>query len=192
VTSAVTTESTESASPEQRREAAARGLYRPESEHDACGVGFVATLRRERTHAIIEQALTVLENLEHRGAAASDPLTGDGAGILIQIPHALLVEECGKQGIPLGAAGTYGVGMAFLPREAQLRAEVVALIARIVEEEQQVVLGWREVPVDRVKAGPAAHKTTPVIAQLLIGPGTLPSDDLALDRKLYVIRLRIT
>src|SRR5688500_6927386 len=121
--------------------AAKYGLYRPESESDACGVGFVATLRRECTHAIVTQALTVLENLEHRGAAASDPLTGDGAGILIQIPHALLAEECRALDIPLGAPGTYGLGMVFLPEDPALRAEVIALIERIVESEQQYVLG---------------------------------------------------
>ncbi|MDQ3031504.1 MAG: glutamate synthase large subunit [Myxococcota bacterium] len=180
-----------SATPEDRRHAAAHGLYRPERESDACGVGFVATLRRERTHTVVTQALTVLENLEHRGAAASDPLTGDGAGILIQIPHALIAEECAKLDIPLGAPGTYGIGMLFLPREAALRAEVIALIERVVESEEQVVLGWREVPCMPERAGPAAHKTMPHVAQLLIGPGTLPSDDLALDRKLYVIRKRV-
>ena len=181
----------EPASPAVRREAAAKGLYRPEKESDACGVGFVATLRGERTHSIVTQALTVLENLEHRGAAASDPLTGDGAGILIQIPHELLAEECAKLEIPLGAPGTYGLGMLFLPRDEALRAEVIALIERVVAGEDQVVLGWREVPVQVDKAGPAAQKTMPHVAQLLIGPGTLPSDDAALDRKLYVIRKRI-
>ncbi|AKF08959.1 glutamate synthase large subunit [Sandaracinus amylolyticus] len=184
-------EGVEPASPEVRRLAAAEGLYRPEKESDACGVGFVATLRGDRTHAIVTNALTVLENLEHRGAAASDPLTGDGAGILIQIPHELLAQECAKLDIPLGAPGTYGLGMLFLPRDEALRAEVIALIERIVEGEEQVVLGWREVPVQTDKAGPAAQKTMPHVAQILIGPGTLPSDDAALDRKLYVIRKRV-
>jgi glutamate synthase (NADPH/NADH) large chain len=174
-----------------RKLAAEHGLYRPERESDACGVGFVATLRRERTHAIITQALTVLENLEHRGAAASDPLTGDGAGILIQIPHALIAEECARLAIPLGAPGTYGLGMLFLPRDPALRAEVIALIERIVETEEQFVLGWRDVPTHPDRAGPAALRSMPHVAQLLIGPGTLPSDDHALDRKLYVIRKRI-
>ena len=179
------------APPAVRREAAAKGLYRPEKESDACGVGFVATLRGERTHTIVDRALTVLENLEHRGAAASDPLTGDGAGILIQIPHELLAAQCAELDIPLGAPGTYGLGMLFLPRDPALRAEVIALVERVVEGEEQVVLGWRDVPVQADKAGPAAQKTMPHVAQLLVGPGTLPSDDAALDRKLYVIRKRI-
>lgn len=174
-----------------RRHAEAHGLYRSAFESDACGVGFVATLGRERNHRVLTQALTVLENLEHRGAAASDPLTGDGAGILTQIPHTLLAEECQKLDIPLGAPGTYGLGMLFLPRDEALRAEVIALIERIIESEEQIVLGWRDVPCMAEHAGPAALRTMPHVAQLFIGPGTLPSDDFALDRKLYVIRKRI-
>ena len=172
----------------QRQQAAARGLYRPERESDACGVGFVATLKRQPSHEVVTQALTVLSNLEHRGSAASDPLTGDGAGLLLQIPHRLLSEECDRLGFAIGAPGTYGVGMVFLPQAPELRAEVVRLIEDIVKREQQVVLGWRPVPIAPDKAGPAARKTMPQVVQLFIGPGTLPSDDLALDRKLYVIR----
>ncbi|MGE0790557.1 MAG: glutamate synthase large subunit [Sandaracinaceae bacterium] len=171
--------------------AAKHGLYAPSAERDSCGVGFVATLGRERTHECIEQALLVLENLEHRGAAASDPLTGDGAGILLQIPHELLSADCVASGVALGAPGTYGVGMVFLPAAPALHDAARAMIEDVVRAEGQIVLGWRDVPVDPERAGPAARETMPRFAQVLIGPGTLPADDAALDRKLYVIRKRI-
>jgi glutamate synthase domain-containing protein 2/glutamate synthase domain-containing protein 1/glutamate synthase domain-containing protein 3 len=171
--------------------AAEHGLYRPETEKDACGVGFVASVKGERSHSVVEHALAALANLEHRGAAASDPLTGDGAGLLLQIPHALLTEECVRRGASLGAPGTYGVGMLFLPRDERLRGACVELAERVVREEKQVVLGWREVPTNEGAAGPAARGSMPHVLQLLVGPGTLPADDAALDRKLYVIRKRI-
>ena len=174
-----------------REEAEARGMYRPETEKDACGVGFVATLKKTPTHDVVTRALSALANLEHRGAAASDPLTGDGAGLLVELPYALLAEECRARGIDLGAPGTYGVGMLFLPEDTKLRAECVAVAERVVREERQVVLGWREVPVRPECAGPAARAVMPHVAQLLVGPGTLPADDAALERKLYVIRKRI-
>lgn len=179
------------ATESERREAAQRGLYRPDAERDACGVGFVATLQRTPTHEVIVQALTVLENLEHRGGVASDPQTGDGAGVLVQIPHALLEDECKRLHIPLPAAGTYGLGMLFLPRDPVAQKAAKHLIERVVDEEGQFVLGWREVPVQPDVAGASARATMPAIMQVLVGPGSLPADDHALDRKLYVIRKRI-
>jgi glutamate synthase (NADPH/NADH) large chain len=178
---------------EQRRaEAAERGLYRPDHEHDACGVGFVAHLRGEASHRMIDHALTVLENLEHRGAEGSDPSTGDGAGLLLHIPHRLFLAEAERLGIPLpNKPGMYGVGMVFLPRNEARRDQVRTLIEEIVEDEEQEVLGWREVPVDESAAGMAARASMPHIAQVFIGPGTLAADASALDRKLYVIRKRI-
>jgi glutamate synthase (NADPH/NADH) large chain len=180
-----------SATEAERHHAARDGLYRPDTERDACGVAFVATLERTPSHAVIEQALTVLENLEHRGGVASDPQTGDGAGVLVQIPHALLEDECKRLGIPLPAAGTYGLGMLFLPRDPRTQQAAKHLIERIVDEEGQFVLGWRAVPTNPDVAGASARATMPAIAQVLIGPGTLTADDHALDRKLYVIRKRI-
>jgi glutamate synthase domain-containing protein 2/glutamate synthase domain-containing protein 1/glutamate synthase domain-containing protein 3 len=174
-----------------RERAAREGLYRPDTEKDACGVGFVASTRGETSHRIIALALSVLENLEHRGAQASDPTTGDGAGILVQIPHALLAEDCARRGFTLGAPGTYGVGMMFLPRAPELRAEILALVTRVVTEEEQFLLGVREVPVDSTAAGSSARAEEPFVAQIFVGPGALPADDAALDRKLYVIRRRI-
>ncbi len=175
----------------ERRRAAREGLYLPDRESDACGVGFVAQLDGARSHGLIVMALSVLENLEHRGAAASDPLTGDGAGVLIQIPHELIADDASKRGIAIGPPGTYGLGMLFLPRDEALRARCVEAAERVVDDEGQVVLGWRDVPVEPKAPGPAARASMPVIAQLLVGPGTLPADDAALDRKLYVIRKRV-
>ena len=179
-------------SPPIRREAAEAGLYRPDREHDACGVGFVAHLRGERSHRLVAEALTVLENLEHRGAEGSDPLTGDGAGLLLQIPHELLREEAAAAGIGLPSRrGVYGVGMVFLPADETLREACERLIETIVEEEEQALLGWRDVPVAPEVCGPSAQKTMPVIRQFFVGPGRLAADPKALDRKLYVIRKRI-
>jgi glutamate synthase domain-containing protein 2/glutamate synthase domain-containing protein 1/glutamate synthase domain-containing protein 3 len=177
--------------PEVRERAVREGLYRPDTEHDACGVGFVASARGETSHRIIALALSVLENLEHRGAQASDPTTGDGAGILVQIPHKLLTEDCARLGFTLGAPGTYGVGMMFLPREEHLRARILELVERVVTEEEQFLLGVREVPIDSSAAGASARQEEPFVAQIFVGPGALPADDAALDRKLYVIRRRI-
>ncbi len=175
----------------ERARFAAQGSYRPDFEHDACGVGFVADVAGRRTHGLIEKALAVLANLEHRGAAASDPLTGDGAGVLTQIPHRLLAEECRRLGISLGEEGHYGLGMAFMPRDPELAARARDVIRMVVEEEGQILLGTREVPIDASVIGPAALASLPRIEQVLVGPGTLELDDHALERRLFVIRKRI-
>jgi len=168
------------------------GLYRPDFEHDACGVGFLAHLGGKASHRLIAAALEALGNLEHRGAEGADPHTGDGAGVLMQIPHELLFEEAQRLGIHLPSRSEmYGVGMIFLPPEPERRARCVALIEEIVLEEGQDLLGWRDVPIDDSVCGPKAHQTQPHIAQLFIGPGALSADDNALSRKLYVIRKRI-
>ena len=130
-------------------------------------------------------------NLEHRGAAASDPLTGDGAGLLLQIPHALLVEDCAKRGVELGAPAPTAWACCSCRKTSACACACIELAERVVREERQVVLGWREVPVKPEAAGPAARASMPHVMQLLVGPGTLPADDAALDRKLYVIRKRI-
>ena len=167
-------------------------MYRPERERDACGVGFIAHLRGEPSHGIIENALSILENLEHRGAEGSDPNTGDGAGLLMQVPHALFVAEAERLKIDLPRrAGVYGVGMVFLPADPKLCAAAVALIEEIIASERQHLLGWREVPIDSSAAGAAARASMPTIRQFFVGPGTLPADHAALGRKEYVIRKRI-
>ncbi len=177
---------------QDREQARREGLYRPDFEHDSCGVGFIAHIRGEQTHTIIEKALEILENLEHRGAEGSDPNTGDGAGVLVQIPHELFVEEAHRLGFALPRQpGVYGVGMIFLPTDPELREACERLVEEIIAEEQQDLLGWRDVPVRPDVCGPAARETMPFIRQFFVGPGTLPSDDTALDRKLYVVRKRI-
>ena len=126
-----------------------QGLYDPGNEHDACGVGFVAHVKGQKSHGIVEQGLLILKNLDHRGAVGSDPLQGDGAGILIQLPDQFYREEMARQGVVLPPAGEYGVGMVFLPQEAASRHACIEEIERSVKAEGQVVLGWRDVPVNR-------------------------------------------
>ena len=125
-----------------------QGLYDPANEHDACGVGFIANVKGKKSHAIIHQGLRILENLTHRGAVGADPLAGDGAGILMQIPDAFLRKECSLLGITLPSAGDYGVGMLFLPRNEATRKQCEAIITRYVNAEGQTPLGWRDVPTD--------------------------------------------
>lgn len=168
-----------------------QGLYDPANEHDACGVGFVAHMKGQKSHGIVEQGLLILKNLDHRGAVGADPLQGDGAGILIQIPDQLFREEMAKQGIHLPVYGEYGVGMVFLPQEAASRLACQEEIERAVRAEGQIVLGWRDVPVNRdMPMSPAVKAKEPVIRQIFVmrGPDVLVTD--ALERKLYVIRKR--
>ncbi|TCK17008.1 glutamate synthase (NADH) large subunit [Thiogranum longum] len=165
-----------------------QGLYDRENEHDACGVGFVAHIKGEQTHAIVRQGLQILENLTHRGAVGADPLAGDGAGILIQMPDAFLREECATLGFELPAPGTYAVGMVFLPQPARTRTECEALIERIAREEGQEVLGWRDVPVDNSGLGQSVKDVEPVVRQVFInGGGDCPTQD-DFERKLFITR----
>ncbi|CAB3795904.1 glutamate synthase-related protein [Pararobbsia alpina] len=168
---------------------AAQGLYDPANEHDSCGVGFVAHIKGKKSHGIIEQGLKILENLDHRGAVGADPLMGDGAGILIQIPDAFYREEMARQGIALPPAGEYGVGMIFLPKEHASRLACEQELERTVKAEGQVVLGWRDVPVDHaMPISPTVKASEPVIRQIFIGRGRDIMVTDALERKLYVIR----
>ncbi|GAA0236691.1 glutamate synthase-related protein [Castellaniella daejeonensis] len=168
---------------------AAQGLYHPELEHDACGVGFVAHIKGHKSHSIIQQALKILENLDHRGAVGADELMGDGAGILIQIPDQLYREEMAAQGVTLPPPDDYGVAMVFLPKETASRLACERELERAVRDEGQVVLGWRDVPVDHdMKMSPAVRACEPVIRQLFIGRGHDIMVPDALERKLYVIR----
>jgi glutamate synthase (NADPH) large chain len=171
---------------------AKQGLYDPSFEHDACGVGFVVDLKGRKSHALVQQALQILENLEHRGACGCEANTGDGAGILVQTPHRFLARECERLGITLPAAGDYGVGSVFLPTDPGDRGACERLFEEIVREEGQEVLGWRTVPVDDSPLGPTARATEPVIRQVFIARRTDPGPDgLAFERRLYVIRRRI-
>ena len=169
--------------------AADHGLYSPAHEHDACGVGFVAHIAGCKSHAIVEQGLKVLENLTHRGAVGADPLMGDGAGILIQIPDEFYRAEMAAQGVVLPAPGEYGVGMVFLPKEHASRLACEQELDRAVRTEGQILLGWRDVPVDReMPMSPAVRAKEPVLRQIFIGRGPDVIVPDALERKLYVIR----
>jgi glutamate synthase (NADPH) large chain len=167
----------------------AQGLYDPKNEHDACGVGFIAHIKGQKSHSIVEQGLLILKNLDHRGAVGADPLMGDGAGILIQIPDQYYREEMAKQGVALPPPGEYGVGMVFLPKENASRIACEQEIERAVHAEGQVVLGWRDVPVNReMPMSPTVRDKEPVIRQIFIGRGQDIMVTDALERKLYVIR----
>lgn len=164
---------------------APQGMYDPRNEHDACGVGFVATLTGEASHELVQQALTVLRNMEHRGATGSDPDSGDGAGILLQVPDAFLRESVD---FPLPEAGSYAVGIGFLPADDQEAAAAVSRIETIAAEEGLTVLGWREVPVAPDLLGAGARATMPAFRQLFVGDGV--NTGLALDRKAFALRKR--
>ena len=166
------------------------GLYDPSREHDACGVGFVVDMKGRKSHTIVAQALTILKNLEHRGACGCEENTGDGAGILLQTPHLFFARECAKHGITLPAAGQYAAAMVFLPRNAEQARQCQTVLETITAEENQSVLGWRVVPTDDSSLGPTARDAAPVIRQLFIGRGANIADDAAFERKLYVIRKR--
>src|SRR3954471_5698444 len=166
----------------------AQGLYDPANEHDACGVGFVAHIKGKKSHSIVEQGLQILKNLTHRGAVGADPLAGDGAGILLQMPDAFLREEMAKQKIKLPPAGQYGVGMVFLPQEPASRIACEYEIERAIKEEGQILLGWRDVPCDNTGLGESVKKIEPLIRQVFIGRGRGVTVTDALERKLYIIR----
>ena len=165
------------------------GLYDPAHEHDACGVGFVAHIKGEKSHAIVQQGLKILENLDHRGAVGADKLMGDGAGILIQLPDALYRAEMAENGIELPPPGEYGVGMIFLPKEHASRLACEQEMERAIKAEGQVLLGWRDVPVNReMPMSPTVRAKEPILRQVFIGRGDDVIVQDALERKLYVIR----
>jgi glutamate synthase domain-containing protein 2/glutamate synthase domain-containing protein 1/glutamate synthase domain-containing protein 3 len=168
----------------------AQGLYDPANEHDACGLGFVASIRGEKSHSIVEKGIEVLTHLEHRGACGCDPETGDGAGVLIQIPHEFFVRECANQGIALPEPGGYAVGMVFLPVGKLERLQCEGVVEKIIQEEGFEVLGWRDTPVDGSAIGRVARGSQPYIEQIFLK--TLePLAELDFERKLYVVRRRI-
>jgi glutamate synthase (NADPH) large chain len=177
---------------------AAQGLYDPSFERDACGVGFVANIKGRRSHAIVQQALQVLINLEHRGASGCEVNTGDGAGILMQMPDRFLRKEAARLGIELPPERGYGAGLVFLPKDEQCRRDITRVFEEIDVEEGQIVLGWRDVPTDDRALGPSAVAVEPLFRQILIGRGPgLPAagasaeGDAAFERKLFIIRKRV-
>jgi len=167
-----------------------QGLYDPQFEHDSCGVGFVVNIKGRKSHEIVRQALTILSNLRHRGACGCEVNTGDGAGILMQMPDTFLRKETAKLGFQLPAFGSYGVGMLFMSRDAADRAKCAAAIERIVREEAQTVLGWRDVPTRDATLGNGSKDCQPFVRQIFVQRSAAITDPLAFERKLYVIRAR--
>ncbi|WP_245884311.1 glutamate synthase large subunit [Hartmannibacter diazotrophicus] len=168
---------------------ATNGLYQPAREHDACGVGFIARMNGEKSHQIVADGLKILENLTHRGAVGADPLMGDGAGMLVQIPHAFFKDECGKLGFTLPEPGDYAVGHIFMPQVAESRAHFEETIAKVIADEGQVLLGWRDVPVDNscLSKAPEIVATEPFHRQVFIGKGEgLSAKDF--ERRLFILR----
>jgi glutamate synthase (ferredoxin) len=167
-----------------------QGLYDPWFEHDACGVGFVVDIKGRRSHQILQQALQVLRNLDHRGASGSEPNTGDGAGVLLQMPHAFFKDVCKKARIALPEADQYGSGLVFLPRNITKRRRLEERFEQIIQSEGQTVLGWRTVPTNNSALGETARACEPAMRQVFIGRSPDLTDSLAFERKLYVIRKR--
>ena len=165
-----------------------QGLYDPQFEHDACGLGFVVNMKGKKSHQLVSDALQILVNLDHRGACGCEANTGDGAGILIQVPHDFLAAQTAKLGFTLPAAGQYGVGMMFLPKNSAEREAIKTELAKIVAAEGQTVLGWRDVPVDNSSLGKTAVAAEPFMAQVFVGRNAVIKDDEAFERKLFVIR----
>jgi glutamate synthase (NADPH) large chain len=165
-----------------------QGLYDPQQEHDACGFGFVCDIQGRASHDIVHKALTVLVNLEHRGAAGSEKNSGDGAGLLCQLPHAFLAAAAARAGVKLPGPGRYATGMVYLPQTEASRRACEEMLEKVVAEEGQTLLGWRDVPTDNGSLGASARGSQPVIRQVFVGRGESCRDEAAFERKLYVIR----
>ncbi|GAA0530207.1 glutamate synthase (NADPH/NADH) large chain [Rhizomicrobium palustre] len=165
-----------------------QGLYDPQYEHDACGVGFIANIKGVKTHEIVRQGLQILVNLDHRGAVGADPLVGDGAGIMLQIPDALLRDWAANTGVTLPAVGHYAVAMCFLPRDDEARAIIKGQFENFLKKEGQVLLGWRDVPTDPSMLGQTVLESMPMIKQAVIGWGPNIRDEAAFMRKLLAVR----
>ena len=165
-----------------------QGLYDPRFEHDACGVGLICHIKGQKSHDIIRDGMKILENLTHRGACGCNETTGDGAGILMQMPHEFLRSCCQVQDIRLPAKEHYGCGLVFLPRDAELRKHLMDRFEFVVREEGQRLIGCRKVPVDSDALGELARSQEPVIEQIFIGRGPHVTDSAHFERKLFIIR----
>ena len=166
----------------------AQGLYQPSKEHDACGLGLVANIKGEKSHQIVQDGLKVLLNLEHRGAVGADPHAGDGAGILVQIPHAFFKAEAERLGFRLPAAGAYGVGQLFLPQDERLRARCEEIVAKVFAEEHIPLIGWRDVPVNNHGLPESVLSVEPRHRQVFVGRPEYSQDKSRFERALYVAR----
>ena len=172
-----------------------QGLYNPKNEHDSCGVGFVCNINGAKSNDIVKKGLKILNRLAHRGAVGADPKTGDGAGILIQLPHDFMTKVTEKEKIELPAPAEYGTGIVFLPQDVNERSFCRDVFSKVIDEEKQTLLGWRKVPVDNSRIGLKAKETQPSIEQIFIGrnpelPPNRNDDGLDFERILYVIRKR--
>ncbi|MBI3877909.1 MAG: glutamate synthase subunit alpha, partial [Verrucomicrobia bacterium] len=168
-----------------------QGLYDPRFEHDACGVGFVVNIKGKKSHEILRQGIQVLLNLDHRGACGCEPNTGDGAGVLMQLPHKFFQKVAKENGFELPAPGRYGVAMIYMSKNADDRHHCERIFERVVREEGQTVLGWRTVPTVNSSLGATAVATEPCVRQCFIGRNIRRTkDELSFERKLYIIRKR--
>ena len=165
-----------------------QGLYNPANEHDACGVGFIANIKGEKSNDIVRDGLQILANLDHRGARGADPLVGDGAGCLIQIPDELLRDWAHDNSVTLPESGNYAVAMCFLPQDAESRDVAAARLERFIQIEGQILLGWRNVPTDTTGLGEAVLESLPVVRQAIVARGPRVPDQDAFERKILTIR----
>ena len=171
----------------------AEGLYDPSQEKDACGVGFIANIKGKKSHQIVSDAINILCNLEHRGATGADPRFGDGAGILVQIPHAFFSRKAAELGFTLPEPGQYAVGALFMPRDTAWRQVIKGIIADEIKAEGLVLLGWRVVPTDNSSLGESVKPTEPANMQVFIGRGSAPiASDEEFERRLYILRKSIS
>jgi len=170
----------------------ARGLYDPALDKDSCGVGFIADIKGRKSHQIVEDALTILLNLEHRGAVGADPRAGDGAGILVQIPHKFFARKAAELGFTLPAPGQYAVGTLFMPHDTTRQKEITDIYEDVIAAEGMRLLGWRDIPTDNSTLGESVKPTEPVHRQVFIGigEGKLSEDDF--ERRLYILRKTIS
>src|SRR6202163_3028792 len=171
---------------------AAEGMYDPSLEKDSCGVGFIANIKGKKSHQIVSDAISILCNLEHRGAVGADPRAGDGAGILVQIPHAFFSAAAAELGFRLPAAGEYAVGALFMPRDPDWRQVIRDIYAEVVKREGMTLLGWRDVPTDNSTLGQSVKPTEPVHQQVFIGRGKKIHDETEFERRLYILRKSIS
>src|ERR1700716_783474 len=169
-----------------------RGLYDPALDKDSCGVGFIADIKGRKSHQIVEDALTILLNLEHRGAVGADPRAGDGAGILVQIPHKFFARKAAELGFTLPAPGQYAVGTLFMPHDTTRQKEIADIYEDVIAAEGMRLLGWRDIPTDNSTLGESVKPTEPVHRQVVIGQGEqqLAEDDF--ERRLYILRKTIS
>src|SRR6201989_3724620 len=171
---------------------AAEGLYDPSLEKDACGVGFIANIKGRKSHQIVEDALSILCNLEHRGAVAADPRFGDGAGILVQIPHAFFTRKAAEIGFELPEPGEYAIGALFMPKDSAWRKVIKSIVADQIRDEGFQLLGWRDVPSDNSSLGVTVKTTEPYHMQVFIGRNGSAKSDEEFERKLYILRKSIS